>query len=120
MVRESGGVCVVFLDLQFRLVIEQPVQDVGRVAVPDIGFCPPVLPRARAAARPSRVRSDIRACSNSAIEPRIWKNMRPMAVDVSMPWSRTTRSTPRACSVLDKSMRFSSDRPSRSSLVTTS
>jgi len=42
-----------------------------------IGFCPPVLPRARAASRPSRVRSDIRACSNSAIAPRIWKNIRP-------------------------------------------
>lgn len=36
MVRESSGVGVVFLDLQFRLLIEQPVQDVGRVAVPDV------------------------------------------------------------------------------------
>lgn len=36
MVGESGGVGVVFLDLQLRLVIEQPVQDVGRVAVPDV------------------------------------------------------------------------------------
>ena len=60
---------------------------------PIFGFWPPVRPRARAAARPSRVRSDIRACLNSAIEPRIWKNIRPMAVVVSMPWSRTTRST---------------------------
>jgi hypothetical protein len=31
---------------------------------------------------------------NSAIEPRIWKNMRPTAVEVSMPWSSTTRYTP--------------------------
>jgi hypothetical protein len=42
------------------------------------GFCPPVRPRARAA-RPSRVRSDMRVCSNSAMEPRMWKNIRPTA-----------------------------------------
>ncbi|MDT7762896.1 MAG: hypothetical protein QOC63_2316 [Mycobacterium sp.] len=33
-----------------------------------------------------RVRSDIGACSNSAMAPRIWKNMRPTAVEVSMRW----------------------------------
>ena len=60
-----------------------------------LGFWQPVLPRARAAARPSRVRSLISACSNSATAPRIWKNIRPTAVEVSMPWSSTTRSTPR-------------------------
>lgn len=32
------------------------------------------------AANLSRPRSDIRACSNSAIEPRVLKNIRPMAV----------------------------------------
>ena len=36
-----------------------------------------------------------------------------------MPWSSTTRSTPRSCIWPDSSMRCSSDRPSRSSLVTT-
>ncbi len=39
---------------------------------------------------------------------------------IAMPWSSTTRSTPRACRSLDRPMRCSSDRPSRSSLVTTS
>ena len=85
-----------------------------------LGFGPPTRPRARAAARPSIVLSDMSACSNSAIDPRIWKNMRPTAVEVSMPWSRTTRSTPRRCRSLDSSMRCSRERPSRSSLVTTS
>ena len=47
------------------------------------------------------VRSDISACSNSAIAPRIWKNIRPTAVEVSMPWSSTTRSTPRCWSSAD-------------------
>ena len=60
------------------------------------------------------------ACSNSAIAPRIWKNIRPTAVEVSMPWSSTTRSTPAVCSWWDSSMRCSRERPSRSSLVTTS
>src|SRR5512144_1529628 len=60
---------------------------------PSLGFWPPVRPRARAASRPSRVRSLIRARSNSAIAPRMWKNIRPTGVEVSMPWSRTTRST---------------------------
>ena len=86
----------------------------------ELRFCPPVHPRARAAARPSIVRSDIRACSNSAIEPRIWKNIRPMTVEVSMPWSSTTRSTLCSCRSLDKAIRCSRDRPSRSSFVTTS
>jgi hypothetical protein len=65
---------------------------------PSLGFCPPVRPRARAAARPSRVRSLIKACSNSAMDPRIWKkhpSHRGGGVDA---WSRTTRSTPRSCS----------------------
>lgn len=31
-----------------------------------------------------------------AIEPRMWKNILPTAVEASMPWSSTTRSTPRA------------------------
>ena len=57
---------------------------------------PPVRPRARAAARPSRVRSAIKGCSNSAMAPRMWKDIRPTAVKVSIPWSITTRSTPRA------------------------
>ena len=56
----------------------------------------------------------------TAIDPRIWKNMRPTGVEVSIPWSSTTGSTPRACSVFDSSIRCSSERPSRSSLVTTS
>jgi hypothetical protein len=57
----------------------------------------PAGPAARpAAARASMVRSDISACSNQAIAPRIWKNIRPAAVVVvSMPWPGTTRSTPR-------------------------
>jgi hypothetical protein len=42
-----------------------------------LGRWPPVRPRARAASRPSRVRSHIEACSNSAIAPRIWKNIWP-------------------------------------------
>ena|SRR6266487_5788795 len=37
-----------------------------------------------------------------------------------MPWSSTTGSTPRPWRFLDRPMRCSSDRPSRSSLVTTS
>jgi hypothetical protein len=44
-------------------------------------LCPPVRPRARAAASPSIVRSDIRACSNSAIAPMIEKNSLPTAVE---------------------------------------
>lgn len=38
---------------------------------PNFGLYPPVRPRARVAANPSRVRSAISACSNSAIKPRI-------------------------------------------------
>ena len=49
----------------------------------------------------------------TSIAPRIWKNMRPTAVEVSMPWSSTTRSTPRVLSVLDSSIRCSRERPSR-------
>ncbi|PZS34540.1 MAG: hypothetical protein DLM59_04530 [Pseudonocardiales bacterium] len=59
-------------------------------------------------------------CTQSAAEPRIWKNSRPTAVAVSMPWSMTTRSTPRVRRSLDSSMRCSRERPSRSSLVMTS
>lgn len=62
---------------------------------PSLGFRPPIRPRRRAAARPSKVRSDASAPSNSAMDPSIWKNIRPAAVEVSIPWSRTTRSTPR-------------------------
>ena len=36
-----------------------------------LGRCPPVRSRARSAARPSRVRSAVKACSNSATAPRI-------------------------------------------------
>src|SRR5664279_4667690 len=39
------------------------------------------------AASPSKVRLDINACSNSEIAPRIWKNIRPTAVEESTPWS---------------------------------
>src|SRR6185312_11304655 len=47
---------------------------------------PPVrAPRARAAASPSLVRLDTKACSNSAIAPRIWKKIRPTTVEASMP-----------------------------------
>jgi hypothetical protein len=55
-------------------------------------FCPPVRPSARAADRPSRVRSIISACSNAAMVPRIWKNIRPIAVGVSaLPHQPTSR-----------------------------
>jgi hypothetical protein len=59
----------------------------GQLHLPDpsFGFCPSVRPRALAAASPSIVRSDINACSNSAIGPMMEKNSMPTAVDVSMP-----------------------------------
>lgn len=38
----------------------------------EFGFCPPVSP--------SRVRSDISACSNAPIEPRMWKDIRTQGV----------------------------------------
>src|SRR5674536_339177 len=60
------------------------------------------------------------ARSNSEIAPRIWTNIRPTAVAVSTPWSSTTKSTWRCWRVRASSMRCSSERPSRSSLVTTS
>jgi len=48
-----------------------------------LGLRPPLRPRARAASRPSRVRSEIRDASNSKVA-RTWKNMRPAGV-VLMP-----------------------------------
>jgi len=74
---------------------------------PSLGFWPPVRPRAR---EPRRVQ----ITENSAMEPRIWKNMRLRAVEVLMPWSSTTKSTPRDCSCRDSSRRCSKERPSRS------
>src|SRR5664280_2940920 len=77
-------------------------------------------PRLRAASSPSKVRLDINACSNSEIAPRIWKNIRPTAVEESTPWSRTTRSIWRCWRMRAGSLRCPRERPSRSSLVTTS
>ena len=61
-----------------------------------MNFGPPFRPRARAAARPSWVRSTIRSCSNSAIAASMWKKSRPPGVVVSMPWDRARRPMPRA------------------------
>src|ERR1700757_2131446 len=59
------------------------------------GWRPPVRPRARAAARPSRVPSTISSRWNSSIAPRTWKTRRPCGVVVSICCFRTTRPTPR-------------------------
>ncbi len=72
--------------------------------------------RGRPQVRPGFVRRAARARTR-AIAPRMAKNIRPTAVEVSTPWSSTTRSTFRCSSSRDNSIRCSSDRPSRSSLV---
>ena len=92
----GDGVAALAVVAEF--VIHLPGQcDLAR---PELRLLPAGASAGSGGARPSRVRSDIRACSNSAIAPRIWKNIRPTAVEVSMPWSSTTRSTPAVCSVL--------------------
>ncbi len=55
---------------------------------PSLGFRLQIRPRRRAAARPSKVRSDASAPSNSAMDLSIWKNIRPAAVEVSIPGPR--------------------------------
>lgn len=60
-----------------------------------LGLRPLVLPRARAAARPSRVPSTMSSRWNSSRAPRKWNTRRPCGVVVSICCLRTTRPTPR-------------------------
>jgi len=89
----------------FALVVDLVVHLLGQgdLAGAEFGFLAAGAARAR---EPRRVQ----ITENSAMEPRIWKR----AVEVLMPWSSTTRSTPRDCSCRDSSRRCSKERPSRS------
>ncbi len=81
---------------------------------------PPVRPRARAAANPALVRSQIRCRSNSANPAAIVKNNRPDAVDVSKPSITLLKFAPAACISSMQSSKCRVDRPMRSSRQTVS
>ena len=85
----------------------------------ELGGRPPVRPRARAEARPSRVPSTMASRSNSARAARNRKNSRPIGVVVSMPCSSTMKSTPCSSNQADRSSRCWWLRPMRRSRVTT-
>lgn len=70
----------------FAGLIEFVVHRPGQLNLPraELGSLTTGATSSAGGARPSRVRSLIRACSNSAMEPRIWKNIRPSAVEVSI------------------------------------
>ena len=78
----------------------------------------PCRPRARAAAGPAIVRSRIRSLSHSAGAPNKWKVSLPPGVPVSMLSVRDRNATPRRSRSLTTSIRWRSDRPSRSGLHT--
>jgi len=80
---------------------------------------PRCLPRAFAAAMPARVRSLIRARSNSANAPITWKSSLPLAVVVSIASETDRKPIPSAWSLLVISMRCAKLRPSRSSFHVT-
>ena len=71
---------------------------------------PPFLPRARAAARPARVRSRMMSRSNSARAPKTWKMSFPPLVVVSMASCKLWKPTPRSRRSVTVSMRCLSDR----------
>jgi len=66
-----------------KLVIHLPGK--ADLARPEFGFLSPGAAPSTGCGRPVAGRSDIRACSDSAIAPMIWKNIRPIAVEVSIP-----------------------------------
>nr|WP_272871452.1 hypothetical protein [Candidatus Frankia alpina] len=79
---------------------------------------PPTRPRARAAARPSRVLATMSSRWYSARTESMPNMARPSAVVVSMPCSTTCRPTPRSARTAPRVTRCSRDRPSRSRRVT--
>ena len=84
------------------------------------GRRPPARPRARAAARPSRVLATISSRCNSASTDSMPNMARPSTVVVSMPCSVTFRPMPRPRSSAPRVIRCSTERDSRSRRVMTS
>ena len=84
------------------------------------GLRPLLRPRTVAAARPARVRSWIRSRSNWPSAPKIWKMSRPPGVVVSMASVSERNPTPRLDSAVTVSIKWGSERPSRSNFQTTS
>ncbi|SMX75726.1 hypothetical protein BLIN101_01299 [Brevibacterium linens] len=80
---------------------------------------PPVRPRRRAASRPAIVLSLANSRSSSATAPRTLSTIRPLAVFVSAAMSRIRSATSSAANSSTTVKTFRSDRPRRSSLVTT-
>ena len=80
---------------------------------------PPVRPRARAAANPSRVFATISSRWSSASTESIPNIARPSAVAVSMPCSRTFNPIPCSRKSAPRVIRCNTERPNRSSRVIT-
>src|SRR5262249_25242479 len=70
------------LDRVRRVAVEEG--GVPLLLIVEMAGRPPFLPRARAAARPARVRSRMISRSNSARAPKTWKMSFPPLVVVSM------------------------------------
>ena len=104
------------LDRSLRRVVELLSED-RLLRVEPGSRRPPLRPRKRAAASPSRVLAMISSRCSSASTESMPNIARPSAVEVSMPCSMTCRPTPRSRNSAPSVTRCRTDRPRRSKRV---